>query len=87
MSNKDKKYDAYITSDNKIRLDLTPEEHQEIVKKGMPTGLRIVSKNKQEKSLVNADDDTIFDFKRSEVADDQIETLREAEAEERANDA
>jgi len=84
---KDKKYDAYITDDNKFCIDVTPQEHQEIVKRGMPTGLRVVSKNKQEKSLDNTDDDTASGWKRSEVSPEEFEALREAEAQERANNA
>jgi len=84
---KDKKYDAYITDDNKFCIDVTPQEHQEIVKRGMPTGLRVVSKNKQEKRSGNADDDTAGGWKRSEVSSEEFEALRLAEAEERANNA
>ena len=87
MAYKEKKYEVSITSDNKVRFELTPQEHKEMIMRGMPSGLRVVSKIKQEKSLDNADDDTVFGYKRSEIADDQIEALREAEAEERANNA
>ncbi len=86
----DKKYDAFKTDDNKIRLDLTQEEYNEITKKGFPHGLRYnIIKNKPKTRSDNADDETIFGHKRSELSDEEIDMLRrraEEEAEERQND-
>lgn len=83
----DKKYDAFKTDDNKIRLDLTQEEYNEITKKGFPHGLRYnIIKNKPKTRSDNADDDTIYGHKRSELSDEEIDFLRQAEAEEREND-
>jgi len=75
---------CFITKERKLVMEMTPQEYDEFSKKGLPYDLAI---NIKEKSSNNADDDTASGWKRSEVSSEEFEMLRQAEAEERANNA
>lgn len=85
--NRKKKFIVYRNDDNSLGMDMTEQEYQVFSKDGLPNDYKINIIRQKPESSSGKNSETVFGHDISELSAEEIEILREAEAEEKANNA